>query len=345
MFERKGIGVAAGVIIGLGLVSSPSIAEEKVLEIGKWYPTLEAGMNLTQSSYSTNWSGGDKGSIVWTAISNGTLENQLSEKVNWYNTLKLAFGHTHQQNFGQKGTRVWEKPEKSTDLIDLESIARFTLGGFVDPFASGRFESQFLDGSDPDRSLTLNPMKFKETAGIAKQFINEEERTLLSRLGFSFRQSSRKMFTNPEPDETTMSETSNDGGIEFITDYKTKVFEDRVSWTSKLSFYQPVFFSGKSDLEGVSADSLTAHGIDTDVADFTTTLEVDWENILTTQITKFISVNLYTRWIYDKYDNTVVLGGTDGDGNPIGLDAVSAAIRKAGQLKQTLSIGVTYRFL
>ena len=32
--------------------------EERKLEIGRWYPTLETGVNLTQSSYTENWAGG-----------------------------------------------------------------------------------------------------------------------------------------------------------------------------------------------------------------------------------------------------------------------------------------------
>ncbi len=343
--EHWRIGLLAGLIVAAGLVTAPAGADERVLEPGKWYPSLESGLNITQSSYSNNWAGGDKGSVVWSWIANGTLENQLDPKVNWYNILKLAYGQTHQQRV-RAGERYWDRPEKSTDLIDFETIFRFTLGGYVDPFVSGRFESQFHDVSDSlGRGLTLNPVRFKETAGIAKQWINEEERSLLSRLGFTFRQTSRLSFTTADPaDDSTVRETTNDGGIELINDYKTKILDDRVTWTSKLSFYQPVFYSGKSDLEDVTEDTLQARGVDLDVAKFTTTMDIDWENIFTTQITKLISVNLYVRWLYDKYDNSVKPEIGD-NGSMLNAKAVSAAIRKAGQFKETLSIGITYRFL
>lgn len=335
-------------ISALALISPSAGAEERVLEIGRWYPSLEAGINITQSSYTDNWAGGDRGSVVWTLIVNGTLENQLDPKVNWYNTLKLAYGQTHQQVVAEDGSRSWEQPEKSTDLVDYETIFRFTLGGFIDPFVSGRFESQFQDASDPARALALNPLKFKETAGVARQWVNEEEQALLTRLGFSFRQSSRRIFQNPAPDDATRSETTNDGGLEFIADYKTKILDKRVAWTSKLSLYQPVFFSGKSDLNDLTPAQLDSARIDRDVADFSTTLDADWENIFTTQITKLISVQLYLRWIYDKYDNTVLPQlAFDEDGNLAAATAapIRSAIRKAGQFKQTLSIGITYRFL
>jgi len=319
-------------------------AEDRVLEEGKWYPSMESGVTLTQSAYSDNWAGGDNGSIVWTFITNAGLESQLNSKLHWNNTLKLAYGQTSEQAVGEDGERQWSRPEKSTDLIDLESVVRFTLGGWVDPFASLRIESQFADASDPfGRTLGFNPIKIKESAGIAKQILDEEERSLLTRLGFAFRQSSRKFYEAAPPEESTFTESTNDGGLEWVTDYKNKILDDKVSWTSKLTFYQPVFFSGKDDLESFTAQELADLGLDSDIADFGTTLDVDWENIFTTQITEIISVQLYVRYIYDKYDNTVKPVLEDGTLTNPGV--VGAAVRKAGQFKQTLAIGVTYRFL
>ncbi len=177
-------GVATTMVLGIcfGVVSTASAEEakkeeKKELIVGKWYPNLEAGLAFTQGTYSDNWNGGDKGSIVWALIANGTLENQMNQKANWRNTLKLAFGQTHQQKADSSGGRYWETPQKSTDLIDFESLLRLTLGGFVDPFASFAFQSQFQDASDPfGRKLAFNPMQFKESAGIARKFIDTEER-------------------------------------------------------------------------------------------------------------------------------------------------------------------------
>jgi hypothetical protein len=222
------------------------------------------------------------------------------------------------------------------------------LGYHVDPYVSARLETQFQDASDPlGRNLAFNPLKFKESAGIARQFFDEEDRSLLSRLGFTFRQTSRKIFKSEmDPtDKTTTTEMSNDGGIEWITDYKTKILEDRVTWTSKLGFYQAFFYSGDTDFDKLTPEQLEAAGVDTDVKDFAKVVDIDWENIFSTQITKIISVQLYLRWLYDKYDNSVppVFDEDTGEwANPV---KVRQAIRKAGQFKQTLSLGITYRFL
>ena len=137
---------------------------------------------------------------------------------------------------------------------------------------------------------------------------------------------------------------TNDGGLEWVTDYKTKIMGNRIAWTSKLTAYQPVFYSGKSDLEDLSAAYLDSVGVDRDVARLSTRVSADWENIWTSQITKILSVSLYTRWIYDPYDNSVKPLPAPGGGleNP---GAVRAAVRKAGQFKETLSLGLTVRFV
>jgi len=340
--------LGTALVAGLFAPSSAAEAEEgakKELVVGRWYPELEAGLALTQGTFSDNWYGGDKGSIVWSLIANGTLESQMSKKANWRNTLKLAFGQTHQQRSDSAGARYWEAPEKSTDLIELESLLRLTLGGFVDPFAAFNFQSQFQDASDPaGRSLSFNPLQFRESAGIARQILETEDRNLLSRIGFAFRQNVRKSFTGASPSTSTESESTLDGGIEWVTDYRSEVLQKRISWTSKLTVYQPVFYSGKTDLQDLSQSYLLSQDIDSEVATLSTRIGSDWENIFTSQITKVISVSLYVRWIYDAFDNSVKPLPADGGGltNP---EVIRAAVRKAGQFKETLSLGITYRFL
>jgi hypothetical protein len=347
---RVPVAIGAAVILTIALTSS-SLAQSATKEekekpiVGKWYPSLEAGLAFSQGTYTDNWAGGDKGSIVWALIANGSIENQLDPKLAWRNVLKLAFGQTHQQKANAAGARSWETPQKSTDLIDFESLLRLTLGAYVDPFASIAYQSQFQDGTDAaGRILALNPMQFKESAGVARRFLDSPDRALLSRLGFAFRQDFRRTFTEAAPSTTTRSDQTNDGGLEWVTDYKSKILQDKITWTSKLTAYQPVFYSGKTDLKDLAESYLAAQRIDPDVAALSTRASLDWENIWTSQITKILSVSLYTRWIYDPYDNSVkpTPAAAGALTNP---EAVRSAVRKAGQFKETLSIGLTYRFL
>jgi len=321
--------------------------EERVLEVGKWYPEMETGLSLTQSSYSDNWNGGDTGSLSWAAYVNSTAEQQATSKFNWWNSLKLAYGQTHRQTRQDNGELSWDSPDKSTDLIDLESVGRFTLGGWLDPYVALRGESQFKDESDPlGRDVLINPIKIRESAGGAHQWINEEETSIISRLGGAARQNMRQQFVDdldPHNEETNLDVTQ-DAGIEFVTDARMKILEDKVKWTSRLGVYQPLYYSEKGNFEDLSDAQLSAAGLDQDIPDFTTIVDVEWENIFTTQITKLVQVGLYLRWLYDVYDNSVKPGFDDA-GNLVNPESVNAAVRKSGQFKQTLGIGITYRFI
>ncbi|HHS49853.1 MAG TPA: hypothetical protein ENN07_01925, partial [candidate division Zixibacteria bacterium] len=116
------------------------------LGAGEWELSLETNTMFALNNYSDNWEGGEAGGINWTANVNGMAQRQLAEWVNSKSVLKLSFGQTHVQ---QAGTGDWLRPTKATDLIDFETIFRFTLGTFVDPYTAGRVESQFYDARNP----------------------------------------------------------------------------------------------------------------------------------------------------------------------------------------------------
>lgn len=337
------------VVIALGLatgVFAEEEKEEKKKEVGKWYNTVEAGLNLTQASYSDNWKGGENSSLAWSLYLDATAENQLSINYNWFNSLKLAYGQTRQQERDDNGDRVWRDAEKSLDKIDFETILRMTRGWALDPYVSGRYESLFQDVTDPlGRKLWFNPMTFKESAGVSHKFSDLEEEYALFRLGLTARQSYRKFFVD-DMDVTnrhTDAGTSNDGGTEFIVDLKEPIGE-QLLWTSKLTIYKPFWWSANNVFEQIGPDSLAAAGIDGNVKEYTTATDIGWENMFTTQVTKYISFNLYVEFVYDKYDNTVVPIIAD-DGSLSNATAVGAAVRKKGQYKQTFSVGLTYRFM
>lgn len=347
MFRRAGSVILAALIVTMAAAGAIRAQEKKKveLEIGKWYPKLDVGLVLSQSAYSNNWKGGEQGQVTWTAILNSSLVNQLHKSVNWSNTLKLAFGHTHNQRYEDSGIRVWDRPEKTTDLIDFETLFRFTMGRWVDPYVAGRLLSQFIDNSDPyRRSVWVSPMSIFASAGIAREFFRTEDEMFLSRVGGAVRENIRQFYPYAEPDNTKKTETSHDAGIEWVTDYKIKVLEDKVLWTSKLTVYKPFEYSFRGDLEGVSPDSLDGYGIDRDVSDYPRSVDINWENIFSAEVTSWLNFNLYFMFIYDKYDNSVV-PEFDANGDLLNPDAVKSAIRKSGQFKQTLAVGLAFKLL
>lgn len=325
-------------VIAIG--AAPALAQDEI-PLGVWQKEIKIGLNMLQSSYSDNWNGGEKGSVAWTGNIDARFEKQFSQTTNWRNSLKLAYGQTHNQDRNADGQLFWVKPDKTDDIIDFESFFRWTLSSGWDPYIAVNFTSMFQDLSDVEaRELNFNPMTFKESAGISRKLINTEKRKLLTRVGLAFIQNNRTFYIDALPSMETMSENSTELAAEWITEYRVGALDERVDWESKLSFVLPFQYSGKSVFED---GFFSIEPMPEDVAGYTTTLDVDWENTFTANITKVISVKLYVRWMYDKYDNTVkpVVGD---DGWLVNEDDVLRAVRLAGQFKQTLALGVGYTF-
>jgi len=272
---------------------------------GTWQKSIDANLTMTQNAYSDNWSGGEVGSLSWVFNSNSLFERELSPKVNTKNTLKLFFGQTHSQN---GDTKAWERPFKSTDRIDFETVFRFTLGRFVDPYASGRIESQFIDQRDRANERFINPVLFTESFGIAKVLTKFEKREWTARVGGAFRQYlDRDIFD--EANGTTQTKTTNDGGILFVSDFTTPLADTAITVASRLSVYEAFYYSESKKLEGQYN------------MDYWKAPDINWETLFTANITKYLMVNLYVQFLYDK------------------------EVDLAGRFKESLSLGVTYKLM
>ena len=285
------------VILTCSLIAVPDPANAEA-----WKKNMDLNLTLTQNSYSDNWAGGEAGNLSWVANANSGFEKQLSEKLNSKTTIKLAFGQTHSQD---QESKKWAKPTKSTDLIDIESLARFTLKLWVDPYAAVRFESQFLDASYPELKRYVNPKKVTESGGIARQFYKTEKDEILSRLGFALRQIITEEIVDTASRKTEINST-NDGGIESVTDAKLTL-SDKLSYTSKLSLYKALFYSKSDKLKG------------TPQQDYWKEADLNWENTISAAVAKYITVSLYVQVLYDK------------------------EVSKKGRFKETLALGLTYK--
>ncbi len=278
------------------------------LKAEEWNLKADISLMMNQNYYSDNWAGEEMGSISWVSNVNMLAEKQLNPKIHNKNTLKLAFGQTHNQYIEEEtGDKKWASPDKSTDLIDFETIIRFTLGAFVDPYVSGKIESQFLDQSIEEETKPLNPNVIIESFGMSKIFTKTERKEFSMRLGGSFRQ-----YLNHHEDIYN----TNDGGLEFIADYKTPISDDNITFSSIFNVYKALYHSESEDLE------------DTEYEDDWKTPRINWKNTLIVNLSKLISMNLYFEMIYNETDY-------DNDGKSI--DEI--------QYKQTLSLGINYKIL
>ena len=258
------------------------LAAFTMLPAQTWKLDSNMTMTLSQSAFSDNWAGTELSNITWVANSTTTAEKQLADWLLNKNTLKLAFGQTHNQKTDEVSKdKYWESPEKTTDKIDLESMLRFTTHTWAEPFLAGRFESQFLDLSQPETRI-VNPMLFTETAGVIRSFIDEEHQLLTVRLGGAVREAVNRDVIVGTTKET---QTTIDGGAEMVSEYTRKVeMPLEMDIRSRLQLYQALFNSKSDDLPNDNWKSL----------------DMVWENIVSTKLFGMVSANLIFELRYDK---------------------------------------------
>ncbi len=239
-----------------------------------WQLDSDVMVNLTQSSYSDNWTGSELSNITWVAASNSTAQKQLKEWLKNKTSLNLAFGQTHLQKTDSNGNKYWDAPEKSTDKIALESLLQFTLQSFVDPYVAGRLDSQFLDEQAGQETFLVNPLLFTESAGIMKTILDLEKTKLDVRLGGAVR----------ENVDRRLDDVPVDGGVEGVANFKHVFSALNASYNSKLTAYQALFNSKSDELPNEDWKAL----------------DYKWENLLTFKLWKLLGVNLTFDMIYDK---------------------------------------------
>lgn len=268
-----------------------------------WEKSVDLGLNMAQAAYSDSWTGGEEGQVTWVSNANGIFTGKFTEVFTLKNTAKLSFGQTVSQD---KETKNWSKPKKTSDKIDLESVGLFDLKTWVSPFVALRFESQFLDASDDVRKKYINPILLTESAGIARQILKKDKNDILTRLGLAIKQNINRNIDDPDNPVEAISESATDGGLEWNTDAKL-VLAENLGYIGKLTAYKAFYFSKKDDFKG------------TEEEDYWKAVDINWENSLAAQITKYVQVTFYTQLLYDKQ------------------------ISKKGRLKETLALGVTYK--
>lgn len=317
---------------------------------GPWKLQATIGLNVSQSGYSNNWSSGEKGQFAWVTNADVGAERQVNEKFNWSNLLQLAYGQTstQEEDPDDPDRNVWSRPDKTTDLILLESVARFTLHRYVDPYASFRLDSVFSDKSNPLGALSFNPVTMTQSVGVARVIEKTDDRELITRVGFGLRENFARTFLDDLGEETDLTHTV-DGGLEFQTTASYPLASKKILYKGKLLVFLPLFYDQRDALkefDTIYRDPASNPNLDPGdplpeaIADFWKAPDINWQNTFTAQITKVLAVNLYVQFVYDKFDAST---NVDTSVEPEKLISdVLGGVRKAGQFKQTLALGITY---
>ncbi|MFW5628882.1 MAG: DUF481 domain-containing protein [Candidatus Cloacimonadaceae bacterium] len=250
-----------------------------------WDIQSDVSLTLSQSAYSENWVGTESSNITWLANGNFLAQKQLYDWLHNRNTIKAAFGQTHVQDFNDEGKKYWEAPTISKDQIDAEGILRFTFNSWVDPYAAGALKTRFIDQSQKanDNTRIFNHMLFTESAGIMKNFIDDKNTLLSTRLGAAFRQDVDR---NSLDLVTDKKETNviYDGGLEFVSEYnKNLKMPLNSTFKSKLNIYQALVNSKEKELNNDWKAPVAT-----------------WENTLNTKLFGAVSANFLFEMRYNK---------------------------------------------
>lgn len=278
-------------IVFLYVTVSQTYAQDTKAEKPKygWQKVMVGNLNLTQTTFD-NWVQGGENTFTWQLSVNFKFVND-QEKYNWANAGKFAYGSS---KIGDQGSR------KSTDEIKLESVYTRKLGIFVNPYVGATGETQFAAGynytTDPKIQISafFDPAYFRESLGIGYS----RGELIKTRLGVAFKQTITSDYPIPYADdpETTdkVEKTKSEIGAESVSDLSWKVAENSLL-TSKLELF--------SNLNAFNE------------------IDVNWDNIFSTKISKYFNINFNFKLLYDR------------------------DISKKRQIKQAFAFGITYTFI
>ncbi len=279
------------ILVLIGLLTNFLTAQEKKEETPQygWKNAMTGGFNASQTSFS-NWVAGGENSLAWQLFLNFNF-TQDQEKINWVNTGKLNYGHTRVSG---------QESRKSIDEIKLESVFTYKMGIYVNPFMAATGESQFdagykYEAGKPKLQVSkfLDPAFFRESVGIGY----EPNKIVKTRLGAALKQTITSDYPVPyadDPKTADVEKVKNEIGAESVTDVNWKISETNLL-TSKLELF--------SNLKGIDQ------------------IDVKWDNILTSKISKYFNFNINFLLFYDK------------------------DISKKRQIKQAIAVGIAYTFL
>jgi hypothetical protein len=232
-----------------------------------WKNTAVLNVNFTQAQFD-NWAPGGEDSWSWQSdlLPKFVFENT---SLQWVNTGKFSFG---QAKVGDAGSR------KSADEIRLESVLTRKIGTWVNPYAAVTGLTQFAPGYAYDGDVKtevsgfLDPGYFTQSAGLGIQ-PNPHLRT---RVGAALKESVTRNHPAPYADDPKTSKVEKiraEPGAEWVTDTDWKL-HDNILLTSKLETF--------ANFKGLNA------------------VDVNWDNVFSSKITKLISVSFNVRVTYDR---------------------------------------------
>jgi len=260
------------------LMAAGVLGQEK----GPWLFDVDANVTITQNAYSKSWIGSEKGAVSWASKLLFVAEKQVTSRFNHRNTLKLEFGQTKTQ----REDRSWEDMIKSNDLIDFESLQRFYINGAYKPFIAFRGISQFLDESDSTINHYGNPLDMFESFGFSRSLIANDLTDWDARLGGAVHQAINRYYRDGTSGKSSVK-TVNDVGVEFVTELKASWKDGLLDYNGQLTVFEALV-SSEEDNKNTNGTPLWRYP------------DVNWENILSINLSKYVMVNFNAQLLFDR---------------------------------------------
>jgi hypothetical protein len=280
--------LAAAALLAASLNAQEKAAEPAAAPPPAWQKEMVASLQLTQTGFD-NWAqGGDNSAAYQAGLA--FKFNRDRERTAWTNSGKLTYGET---KVGRQESR------KSIDEVKLESVFTVKVGAHINPFVAATAETQFAPGiayaapGRPETSAFMDPGYFRQSAGAGFK----PNETVSTRLGLSVKETVTSEHPAPYADDPAtagVEKTRIEAGAESVTDLRWKVSAS-AQLTSKLELF--------TNLKAVDE------------------IDVNWDSVLSASVSKYVSLNLNFRLVYDK----------------------TVSVRR--QIKQALAVGFSYRLL
>jgi hypothetical protein len=232
----------------------------------KWNPSLTAGFNFSQVSFS-DWAKGGENAIAWNSYVNFGLVYK-SEHWVFKNQLRAIFGRT----------QAGDQPNKQNENeIFMENLVARDLGWIFKFAASNTFLTQITTGYNykvdpaPKISDFFDPAYITQGIGL----LYDKSEYVQTRFDLAAREiiSNEYYFEADDPTTPEIEKFKFDLGFNSVTDLKIPIAEN-VLYVSKLSLFSPF---KKLDI-----------------------WDIRWESLLTAQVNKWLATNLSVVLVYDE---------------------------------------------
>ena len=232
----------------------------------KWNPSLTAGFNFSQVSFS-DWAKGGENAIAWNSYVNFGLVYK-SEHWVFKNQLRDIFGRT----------QAGDQPNKQNENeIFMENLVARDLGWIFKFAASNTFLTQITTGYNykvdpaPKISDFFDPAYITQGIGL----LYDKSEYVQTRFDLAAREiiSNEYYFEADDPTTAEIEKFKFDLGLNSVTDLKIPIAEN-VLYVSKLSLFSPF---KKLDI-----------------------WDVRWESLVTAQVNKWLATNLSFVLVYDE---------------------------------------------